>query len=90
MEPAIALLTDCFDLDGEAEIRAERAAGIYAQTEELVADNARRYQDQNKHRERYVKLNRRYMVIKARQTSGIAALTGSQSTGEGNDKRLVI
>jgi DNA invertase Pin-like site-specific DNA recombinase len=67
MEPAIALLTDCSDLDNEAEILAERAAGVYAQMEELVADNARRYQDQDEYRERYAELNRRYEVIKARQ-----------------------
>jgi len=68
MEPAIALLTGCADLDEEAEILAERATGVYAQMEELVADNARRYQDQAEYRERYAELNRRYMVIKARQT----------------------
>jgi len=68
MEPAIALLTNCADLDNEAEILNERAAGVYAQMEELVADNARRYQDQDEYRERYAELNRRYMVIKARQT----------------------
>jgi hypothetical protein len=68
MEPAIALLTDCADLDSEAEILAERAAGVYARMEELVADNARRYQDQAEYRERYAELNRRYEVIKARQT----------------------
>jgi len=68
MEPAIALLTDCSDLDGEAVILAERAAGVYAQMEELVADNARRYQDQTEYRERYAELSRRHEVIKARQT----------------------
>ena len=67
MEPAIALLTNCTDLDGEAEILAERAAGVYAQMEELVADNARRYQDQTEYRERYAELQRRHEVIKARQ-----------------------
>jgi hypothetical protein len=67
MEPAIALLTNCADLDGEVEILAERAAGVYAQMEELVADNARRYQDQDEYRERYGELQRRYEVIKARQ-----------------------
>lgn len=66
MEPAIALLTNCADLDGEAELLQERSAGVYAQMEALVADNAQRAQDQTAYQKRYDELERRYEVIKQR------------------------
>jgi uncharacterized protein (DUF3084 family) len=76
MEPAIALLADCSDLDGEAEILLERSAGIYAQLEALVADNARRAQDQEAYQQRYAELENRYNVVKQRMEAIAAERQG--------------
>ena len=61
------MLTNCADLDGEAEILGERSAGLFTQLEALVADNARRAQDQNEYNARYNELRERYDGVKARQ-----------------------
>ena len=76
MEPAIALLTDCSDLDGEAEILQERSAGIYAQLEALVADNSQRAQDQEAYHQRYDELECRYNVVNQRKEAVVAERQG--------------
>jgi len=54
-------------LDGEAEILQERSAGIHAQLEALVADNAQRAQDQEAYQQRYDELECRYNVVNQRK-----------------------
>ena len=76
MEPAITLLTDCSNLDSEAEILQERSAGIYAQLEALVADNAQRAQDQAAYQQRYNELERRYNVVNQRKEAVAAERQG--------------
>lgn len=72
MEPAIALLTGCADLDGESEVLQERMAGLAAQMQALVDDNAGRKQDQAAFHQRYGELKRRYDVIKNRMDTVFA------------------
>ncbi|MDR1464738.1 MAG: recombinase family protein [Oscillospiraceae bacterium] len=66
MEPAIALLTDCADLDGEEQILLERQAGIYAQMEALVAEIACPGADRAACEAQYSELKGRHDDVKAR------------------------
>ena len=66
LEPVIAYLTDTAELEKEAEVLAERSAGLYAQLEALVEENARFRQDQSEYKAKYSEINRRYEAVKAR------------------------
>ena len=66
LEPAILLLTDAGDLDNDTEILSERSAGLYAQMEALVADNARQFQKQSEYQRQFDDLNARYETVKDR------------------------
>ena len=66
LEPTIEMLTNTADLDNDTQILAERSAGLYSQLEALVADNARRLQDQTEYQRQYDDLNSRYEKVKSR------------------------
>jgi hypothetical protein len=66
LNPVIEILTTTADLESEAEVLSERCAGLYAQMETLVADNASRFQDQDEYAKRYADLNSRYELVKKR------------------------
>jgi len=66
LDPVIKMLTSTADLDCEAEVLGERCAGLHAQMEALVADNASRCQDQAAYRRQYEDLNSRYDAVKKR------------------------
>jgi len=68
LAPMLEVLGDNAELDREAEILSERTAGLFAQLEALVADNARRAQDQAEYNQRYAELRSRYDIVKARQS----------------------
>jgi len=74
--------------DREAEILSERAAGLFAQLEALVADNARRAQDQAEYNQRYAELRARYDGVKARQAE-IAEEKQSRSVRRENILRFI-
>ena len=66
LDPALEFLTDTATIDKEARVLEERAAGIYAQLETLVAENARYWQDQAEYQGRYDELAIRYESVKTR------------------------
>ena len=84
----LAVLGDNTELNREAEILAERAAGLFAQLEALVADNARRAQDQNEYNQRYTELRARYDSVKSRQAE-IAAEKQSRYVRRENILRFI-
>jgi len=66
LDPVLGLLADTAALDAEAQTLGERAAGLFTQLEALVADNARRAQDQQNYQQRYEELRARYDGVKQR------------------------
>ena len=80
LEPAIRLLTDTGDLDKDAEILGERSAGLYAQMEALVADNARQLQNQGEYQRQFDDFNSRYEKVKSR----LAEVTAETAVPDGS------
>jgi len=66
LDRILGLLADTAALDDEAQTLGERSAGLFAQLEALVADNARRAQDQDEYNARYNELRARYDGVKQR------------------------
>lgn len=64
--PTIQMITGTTDLDNDTEILSERSAGLYAQLEALVSDNARQFQNQQEYQRKYDDLNSRYEKVKSR------------------------
>jgi DNA invertase Pin-like site-specific DNA recombinase len=66
LDRVIGLLADTDSLNDEAQMLEERSAGIFPQLEAMVADNARRAQDQSEYNARYNELRARYDGVKQR------------------------
>ena len=66
LDPVLEMLSANTDIDSETEILNERCAGIHAQMEALVAENARHCQTQSEYQKRYADLNSRYESVKKR------------------------
>jgi site-specific DNA recombinase len=66
LSPILETLTDATIFDRESEILAERSAGLFAQLESLVTENARHMQDQGAYQQRYDELTARYDGVKQR------------------------
>jgi len=72
LETTLVSLADIIDLNAEAQTLEERSAGLFAQLETMIADNARRAQDQQDYQARYEALHSRYKSVQA-QLGDIAA-----------------
>jgi hypothetical protein len=66
LAPVIEFLTDTSGLETESQIMQERSAGIYAQMEALVADNAQHLRNQDEYQKRYDDLEGRYEIVRKR------------------------
>lgn len=63
LQPLIDILADTKEFDKEIQGLKERLAGIYAQLELMVYDNARQLQDQQEYMEHYSELSSRYEEV---------------------------
>ena len=88
LEPMLELLTDTTALDADERVLQERAAGIYAQLETLIADNARRKRDQVEYSREYAALRERHNAVKA-ELDGLSAEKQSHQYKRQNILRFI-